>query len=435
MQEERTLQMRHGVAQADNIDLTPQRAPADTLVPIARTAPDQSNTSVVFGRRLIMKVFRGVEEGPNPDVEMVEYLTGQRFPHVPPLVGTISYTRADLRGPKGPAIHTAAVGRILSDAPGPPAAIAMLQEFVPNQGNAWQITIDELGRFWEGVADRRLRTDVSAEPADAWAFGRIAEAPASVAEVIRNYLAGAWILGRRTGEMHTALAGETTNPAFAPEPLTTGDLEHIIETMRRRADEHLNLLDAVLPRLDAKTRNDASQVRAHRDALLPQFDGLRRVSGSWQRIRCDGDYHLGQVLVNEGDVMILDFEGEPARPIAERRAKASPLRDVAGMIRSIAYAAQTAVSAATETRPDDAKRLAPWAAFWETWVNAAFLRAYLTATRGSAFLPPPADLELLLRAYVLDKALYELAYELNNRPAWVHIPIAAVMQLRSRTTA
>src|SRR5258705_12782790 len=102
MQEERTLQMRHGVAQADNIDLTPQRAPADTLVPIARTAPDQSNTSVVFGRRLIMKVFRRVEEGPNPDVEMVEYLTGRRFPHVPPLVGTISYTRADLAGPEGP---------------------------------------------------------------------------------------------------------------------------------------------------------------------------------------------------------------------------------------------------------------------------------------------------------------------------------------------
>src|SRR5258705_13051535 len=151
MQEERTLQMRHGVAQADNIDLTPQRAPADTLVPIARTAPDQSNTSVVFGRRLIMKVFRRVEEGPNPDVEMVESLTGRRFPHVPPLVGTISYTRADLAGPKGPALPTAdvgrvlfdpPVGRILSDAPGPPPAIAMLQEFVPNQGNPGQNTND-----------------------------------------------------------------------------------------------------------------------------------------------------------------------------------------------------------------------------------------------------------------------------------------------------
>jgi len=420
--------MRHGVTQAGNIDLTPQRAPADTLVPIARTAPDQSNTSVVFGRRLIMKVFRRVEEGPNPDVEMVEYLTGQCFPHVPPLVGTIAYTRADLRlpGPKGPG---------LQEPPDMPAAIAMLQEFVPNQGNAWQTTIDELGRFFENVAGLQLPTDAPAETADAWAYGRIAEAPASVAEVIRNYLAGAWILGRRTGEMHTALAGPTTNPAFAPEPLTSADLEQIIDTMRRRADEHLNLLDAVLPRLDARSANDARQVLAHRDALLQQFDELRRVGGSSLRIRCHGDYHLGQVLVHEGDVMILDFEGEPARPLAERRAKSSPLRDVAGMIRSIGYAAQTALSAATEMRPEDARRLAPWATFWETWVNAAFLRAYLAATRAAAFLPPPADLELLLRAYVLDKALYELAYELNNRPAWVHIPLAGVMQLRSRTTA
>jgi maltose alpha-D-glucosyltransferase/alpha-amylase len=428
VQEERTLQMRHGVTQAGNIDLTPQRAPADTLVPIARTAPDQSNTSVVFGRRLIMKVFRRVEEGPNPDVEMVEYLTGQCFPHVPPLVGTIAYTRADLRlpGPKGPG---------LQEPPDMPAAIAMLQEFVPNQGNAWQTTIDELGRFFENVAGLQLPTDAPAETADAWAYGRIAEAPASVAEVIRNYLAGAWILGRRTGEMHTALAGPTTNPAFAPEPLTSADLEQIIDTMRRRADEHLNLLDAVLPRLDARSANDARQVLAHRDALLQQFDELRRVGGSSLRIRCHGDYHLGQVLVHEGDVMILDFEGEPARPLAERRAKSSPLRDVAGMIRSIGYAAQTALSAATEMRPEDARRLAPWATFWETWVNAAFLRAYLAATRAAAFLPPPADLELLLRAYVLDKALYELAYELNNRPAWVHIPLAGVMQLRSRTTA
>jgi maltose alpha-D-glucosyltransferase/alpha-amylase len=147
------------------------------------------------------------------------------------------------------------------------------------------------------------------------------------------------------------------------------------------------------------------------------------------RIRCHGDYHLGQVLVTEGDVMIIDFEGEPARPIEERRAKSSPLRDVAGMLRSFSYAALTAIGAATETRPDDVKRLAPWAELWETWVRATFLRAYLAATRDSGFLPPPGDLEVLLRAFVLEKALYELAYELNNRPAWVHIPLTGIAQL------
>ena len=139
--------------------------------------------------------------------------------------------------------------------------------------------------------------------------------------------------------------------------------------------------------------------------------------------------------MTEGDVVIIDFEGEPARPIEERRAKCSPLRDVAGMLRSFSYAALTAITAATETRPEDAKRLAPWAELWETWVGATFLRAYLSAAGDAGFLPPAGDLELLLRAYVLDKALYELAYELNNRPAWVHIPLAGIAQLRPKTTA
>jgi maltose alpha-D-glucosyltransferase/alpha-amylase len=191
----------------------------------------------------------------------------------------------------------------------------------------------------------------------------------------------------------------------------------------------------VLPQLDERVQAQAAQVLEHRDALVHQFEELSAVTGPVVRIRCHGDYHLGQVLVTEGDVMILDFEGEPARPLAERRAKSSPLRDVAGMLRSFSYAASTAISAATETRPDDMKRLAPWAELWEQWVSATFLRAYLAATRDAAFVPPPRDLDVLLRAFALEKALYEMAYELNNRPAWVHIPLAGIMHLRQRITA
>ena len=139
--------------------------------------------------------------------------------------------------------------------------------------------------------------------------------------------------------------------------------------------------------------------------------------------------------MTEGDVVILDFEGEPSRPLHERRAKSSPLRDIAGMIRSFGYAALTAVGAVTQTRPDDARRLSPWADFWETWISASFLRSYLIATQDAAFLPPPADLDVLLRAYILDKALYELAYELNNRPSWVYIPLTGILQLRPRLHA
>jgi trehalose synthase-fused probable maltokinase len=357
-------------------------------------------------------MFRRVEPGPNPDVEIGGLLTGRHFPRVPPLVGSISYTQADL-----------------------PASIAMLQEYVWNQGNAWQVTIDELGRYFERVGGQPLPTDARADAANAWAFGRLGEPPASVNEAIRAYLATAEILGRRTGEMHVALADGTGNPAFAPEPLTKEDLKRLIDAMRHRAEQHLNMLEAVLPRLDERVHGQARQVLQQRDELLHQFEELRGLSTTSARIRCHGDYHLGQVLVTEGDVVILDFEGEPARPLEERRAKCSPLRDIAGMLRSFSYAALTAVGAATETRPEDARRLAPWAELWETWVSAAFLRAYLTATPGATFLPPPPDLEVLLRAYVLDKALYELAYELNNRPAWVHIPLAGITQLRPRITA
>jgi maltose alpha-D-glucosyltransferase/alpha-amylase len=166
-----------------------------------------------------------------------------------------------------------------------------------------------------------------------------------------------------------------------------------------------------------------------RDDLVRQLEDLPGVRDGGGRIRCHGDYHLGQVIVTEGDVMILDFEGEPARPLPARRAKCSPLRDVAGMLRSFSYAALTGLAAATATRHEDVERLAPWAEIWETWVSAAYLRAYLTATRGARFLPArTADLEALLQVFALDKALYELGYELNNRPDWVHIPLAGLLR-------
>jgi maltose alpha-D-glucosyltransferase/alpha-amylase len=234
--------------------------------------------------------------------------------------------------------------------------------------------------------------------------------------------------------MHVALA-DSSDPAFAPEPIGDDDLNAAIADMRARGQTHLTLLETVLPHLEDRIQQQAREVLQHRDELLQQFDDLREVNGSSARIRCHGDYHLGQILVTEGDVVILDFEGEPARPIQERRAKTSPLHDVAGMIRSFSYAALTAVGAVTQARPEDARRLGPWADFWQTWIGAGFLRSYLLATQDAAFLPPPDNFDVMLRAYILDKALYELAYELNNRPTWVHIPLTGVLQLRPRLHA
>ena len=157
---------------------------------------------------------------------------------------------------------------------------------------------------------------------------------------------------------------------------------------------------------------------------------MRDVTSGGRSIRCHGDYHLGQVLVTEGDVAILDFEGEPARPLAERRTKSSPLRDVAGMLRSFGYAAATSLSAATMTRPEDVDRLSPWSVFWEIWVSAVFERAYLSAVAGASIVPSePRDRDVLLRAFIVDKALYQVGYELNNRPEWVHIPLIGLLRL------
>jgi maltose alpha-D-glucosyltransferase/alpha-amylase len=321
------------------------------------------------------------------------------------------------------------------DPPDLPASIAMLQEFVPNQGNGWHVTIEELGRYFERVGGQPAPADESIDVAHAWTFGHVPEPPRQVAEAISAYLATAEVMGRRTGELHVTLAA-STEPGFAPEVLDVPQMRAAIDGMRGRAEAHLNLLQQSMPQLEPAIQSDARQLLQERDTLLHQFEDLRHSAAQPTLIRCHGDYHLGQVLVTEGDIVILDFEGEPARPLHERRAKASPLKDVAGMLRSFSYAALTAQGAVTQLRPADAPRLAPWASLWESWVTAAFLRAYLAATRGAPFLPATQDrLEAMLRAYMLEKALYELAYELNNRPAWLHIPLTGLLRLRARLPA
>jgi maltose alpha-D-glucosyltransferase / alpha-amylase len=409
MQEGRALSTRNGRLEAANIDLTAERMALEGLTPIQRTAPDQSNTSVLFDRRLIMKMFRRLDPGQNPDVEIGRYLIGRQFSRVPPLAGTIEYQRD-------------------GDAA---ASLAMLQQFVPNQGNGWQVTIDELGRYFERRAGRPLPT-LTLDDARNW-LRSTAEPPQEVLDAIGAYLAVADVLGRRTGELHVQLGSAgPEDEAFAPEPFTREQLAQTATAMQQHAGEQLQLLERSLDRLDARRRILAEHVLNHRDDLLRQFEELLNVRDAAARIRCHGDYHLGQVLVSEGDVVIIDFEGEPARSLAERRRKTSPLRDVAGMGRSFSYASLTALGAATKTRPEDYERLAPWAEFWEMWVSAAFLRAYLAAVQGAPFIPSNrTDLDLLLHTFIVDKAVYELAYELNNRPEWVHIPLSGLLRLRS----
>ena len=402
----RELAMRGGTIQSHRAALAGM--PPDALAAIRRTAPDQSNTSVMFGWQLLLKIFRRLEPGVNPDIEIGEFLTARGFDRIPPLVGFLTYERQGER-----------------------SSLVMLQQFVANQGNAWQVTMETLSRYFEGVAMLPPREGNGID-SRAWRTSLHAEPPAYVTEAIGTYISAADVLGRRTGELHVALASDSSDAAFAPEKYTPEDLRETARAMRAHGNERLDLLERALSSLDERRRALASELLQDREALLHRFDALGRVRDGAARIRVHGDYHLGQVLVTEGDVVILDFEGEPARPIAERRQKTSPLRDVAGMLRSISYAALSGLEAATQTRPEDASRLAPWAELWETWVGAAFLRAYVTAVGNDGLVPShPDDFETLLHAFVLDKALYELGYELNNRPEWIQIPLTGLLRLRS----
>jgi maltose alpha-D-glucosyltransferase / alpha-amylase len=237
-------------------------------------------------------------------------------------------------------------------------------------------------------------------------------------------------LGRRTAELHLALSQPTDDPAFAPEPLTTDDLQNLAADLRRNATQVFEVLKDSMAGLPDETLDLAGLVLGRRRHLLGSFRVLAADNIQGQRIRVHGDYHLGQVLRVKTDYVILDFEGEPARPMGERRAKQSPLKDVAGMLRSLGYAAYAGLMAYIARRPEDLTRLESWAQLWERATSAEFLRAYRETAEGAAFLPSSATgFRTLLGAYLLDKALYELSYELNNRPAWVRIPLQGILSL------
>ena len=407
MQEGREFQMRVGRLRASNLRPSAEPVPADALLPLIRGSSEQTNTSVMFDQQLVLKLFRHIEPGENPDVEIGQYLTGRGFARVPALVGAIEYERPEEL----------------------PSSVGMLQRYVWNQGNGWQVTVEEIGRYLDRSAALPPQTD-SGEEVREWLQSGRSDLPAYAMEAISAYLATAEIIGRRTGEMHVELAAGTELPTFAPEPMTAADIGRTVAAMHEHMEERLRLLQHAMPRLDDRRRNLASAVLSRTLDLRAQFDDLLTVADGGCRIRCHGDYHLGQILVTEGDIAILDFEGEPSRPLAERRIKSSPLRDVAGMVRSFGYATFTALGAATMNRPEDLDRLTPWADLWERWVSAAFLRAYRMAAHPAAALPSdPGDFDVVLRAYVLDKAFYELGYELSHRPDWVHIPLIGLIRL------
>ena len=354
---------------------------------IRRLGAEQSNTSILIGDKMVLKTYRRLNAGIHPELEVGRFLSEVvDFENVPELYGTVEHIDPD----------------------GRPTAIAILQEFVRNQGDGWRYTLDYLQRELEDIA-----------------MGVDLEQPAE--ERYAVYLQRAATLGQRTAELHRALAVTTGDPAFDPEPMTMDDLAEMGVAIAQEAERALDALAAVQPGGDEDL---AAAIASLRDRRAEILDLIRRLAAEpidAAKTRHHGDYHLGQVLIDQADFVIVDFEGEPIRSMDARRAKRTPMRDVAGMVRSFDYAAWASCRQAAEVKPESAQTVQAHAMDWRDLATRAFLDSY-GATIGDCVSYPrdPDQQRSLLDLVILEKAFYEIAYEAANRPGWIGIPLAGV---------
>ncbi|HET9781607.1 MAG TPA: maltose alpha-D-glucosyltransferase [Candidatus Dormibacteraeota bacterium] len=381
------------------------RGPETVRLEAQLSVAEQSNNSVIFGERLMLKVFRRLEEGVNPELEVGRFLTEKTtFSQIAQLAGSLEYRRGK----------------------GEPVTIAILQGYVPNQGDAWQYTLTTLAHFF---ASPELALN-EAPPSPRSIVEASKQEPGELAvKTIGGYLDSARLLGRRTAELHAALSSDPTDPAFAPERISPGDQRSVYQSLSGLSLRATDLLRTQLHKLPADARDEGRQVLEleSRIAYILRSFLARRLTTT--RVRVHGDYHLGQVLYTGHDFVIIDFEGEPTRTLYERRLKRLALRDVAGMLRSFSYASQAALRS-QEIPSEKLPALQAWARFWVDSVSAVFLKSYLATAGNASWVPQNADdLELQLTTMLLEKALYELRYELNLRPDWVRIPLRGILDL------
>ena len=370
---------------------------------------EQSNTSIIYGDQLILKLFRQLQPGENPDVEVGRFLTEvASFERIPPFMGEIS----------------------MSASTGHKTTLAMLQGLVINEGDGWTWFLQQLADFYAKAVSAGRAPDVPVP-----VFGRSSALPREITSIAGSALEAAALLGRRTAEMHLALGTATENPAFAPEPASREDLEQDAQQIEAQVRTALVALKSKFSNLDDSAVDAAGLLLAKRAELIERSRAIKDLPAGGQRTRIHGDFHLGQTLRtppvsgdSSGDFVFLDFEGEPARPLSERRRKYSPLKDVAGMLRSFSYAAFAGLKQfqAAASQP----HMEEWGRAWEKSASTEFLRVYreVIATNPD-LLPATHETQVLLEAFVVEKSLYELLYELNNRPAWIHIPIAGILTL------
>jgi maltose alpha-D-glucosyltransferase/alpha-amylase len=348
---------------------------------------DQSNTSVLFGDKLILKLFRRIEPGINSDIEIGKFLLQQEFPSAPPLAGAIEYVgEKDER-----------------------TSLAVVHGLVSNAKDGWEVTLDALGRFYERVST--LHAHGESAPVVGADLLRVAGQDFSpdIEGLIGTYIESARLLGQRTAALHRVLGADTQDPAFAPQPFTPHYARGLYQSMRNLTVHGLRLLKRQGKALPADVVPLAERVLAMEAEIIGQYRPVFEQRIVARRTRIHGDFHLGQVLWTGKDFIILDFEGEPALTLSERRLKKSPLQDVAGMLRSFHYAAHAGLrehEARGSLPSQSGEQFEPWVRFWNMTVGAAFLRAYLEAVAGTDILPETVDqLRVLLQAFLLSKAM------------------------------
>jgi maltose alpha-D-glucosyltransferase/alpha-amylase len=370
---------------------------------------EHMDTTVQYAEKFILKFFRRREEGQSPELEMGRFMASRTPDLVPRIAGHLEYRSGRAE----------------------PLTVAVLQTFVSNEGTLWGHARHELRRYYERVLTQR-REVMAPESSRRSPLDLVnATAPAEVNDLIGGYVGMAELLGRRTGEMHQALASAPDDPQFAPEPFSSFDTRSVYQSLRNLTGTVLRSLRAELPELPEELRGNARRAADQEAAVLKRFEPLlsRKLEGL--RLRIHGDYHLGQVLYTGKDVVIIDFEGDRSKELSERRRKRTPLRDVAGMIYSFQLATFTTLLDTTVVREADRALVLPWASEWHRWISAAFLRSYLDTTAKGLFIAKdPSESSLLIDVFLLSKALHEVETELKRRRIKrLEAPLQALAQL------
>ncbi|HWA75406.1 MAG TPA: maltose alpha-D-glucosyltransferase [Polyangiaceae bacterium] len=381
---------------------------------------DQSNTSILFEQRLILKLFRRLEEGLNPDVEIGMFLSEEmEFEHTVRVAGYLEY-----RVPEGE-----------------PITLGVLQAYVRNEGDAWQFTLDQVSQYFERAL--ALSETGTEPPAATQTLLELSQGaiPRFSHDLVGPYLEAARLLGQRTAEMHLCLASPAAalDPRFAPEPFTLFYQRALQQSFRNLTERTFENLARQLGNLPPPLAAQAERVLALKPRIADIFRFIVSRNIGALRTRFHGDYHLGQALWTGRDFVIIDFEGEPARPISARRIKRSPLRDTASMIRSFDYAVHRGLRNLANKgvqSPEVLTRLERFAEHWFQWSSSAFLRAYLRTAGEAAFLPKTREeFSGMLDVFLLEKAIYELGYELDHRPDWLSLPLGGIEWLVARSAA